>query len=102
MELAAARPQWTAYPMLSQKAAVLLRSLVTSYPFVDQNKRIGLLVTGVFVMVNGGSVPADRQDEEYRLVTDIACGRVTDIRTIARRLGQLWPMDAEQVVTPTG
>ena len=45
------RPQWTAYPMLSQKAAVLLRSLVTSYPFVDQNKRIGLLVTGVFVMV---------------------------------------------------
>jgi len=98
VELAAARPQWTAYPLLSQKAAVLLRSLVTSYPFVDQNKRIGLLVTGVFVMVNGGTVPADRQEDEYRLVSDIAAGRVTDIRTIARRLGQFWPMDAEQVV----
>jgi len=93
VELAAARPQWTAYRELSQKAAVLLRSLVTSYPFVDQNKRIGLLVTGVFVLVNGRAVPSDRQDEEYRLVIDIAAGRVTDIPTIARRLGKLWSID---------
>jgi prophage maintenance system killer protein len=102
IDLAAARPQWTAYPTLSQKAAVLLRSLVTSYPFVDQNKRIGLLVTGVFVMANGGSAPADRQEEEYRLVCDIAAGRVTDIRTIALRLGRLWPMDLDQTVAPAG
>ena len=102
VELAAARPQWTAYPTLSQKAAVLLRSLVTSYPFVDQNKRIGLLVTGVFVLANGGSVLADRQDEEYRLVSDIAAGRVTDVRTISRRLNQLWPMDPDQTIAPAG
>jgi death-on-curing protein len=102
VELAAARPQWTAYPTLSRKAAVLLRSLVTSYPFVDQNKRIALLVTGVFVLANGGSVPADRQEEECRLVCDIAAGRVTDVKTIARRLDHLWPMDADHTVATAG
>jgi prophage maintenance system killer protein len=102
VDLAAARPQWTAYPTLSQKAAVLLRSLVTSYPFIDQNKRIGLLVTGVFVMANGGSVPADRQEEEYRLVCDIAAGRASDVKTIARRLAHLWPMDVDRPVAPAG
>ena len=42
-----------AYPMIDQKAAVLLESLVRNHALIDGNKRIGWLATVVFDGLNG-------------------------------------------------
>ena len=67
LEAAAERPRQSAfgddaYPDLASKAAALLDSLVRSHPFVDGNKRIGVLATFVFVELNGHEIEADNDD----------------------------------------
>lgn len=41
------------YPTLQSKAAQLGFTLVNNHPFIDGNKRIGLLVMMIFLEVNG-------------------------------------------------
>lgn len=41
------------YPSLEQKAARLCHSLIGNHPFVDGNKRIGIMVMLVFLEING-------------------------------------------------
>lgn len=58
LESAVARPQATfsgveLYPVLFEKAAALLDSLVNNHPFVDGNKRTGIVATGLFLRSNG-------------------------------------------------
>ena len=58
VEAAAERPRQSAfgddaYPDLASKAAALLDSLVRNHPFVDGNKRIGVLASFVFTELNG-------------------------------------------------
>ena len=58
LEAAVERPRQSAfgddaYPDLPSKAAALLDSLVRNHPFVDGNKRIGMLASFVFVELNG-------------------------------------------------
>jgi death on curing protein len=66
LEAAAERPQQSAfgddaYPDLASKAAALLDSLVRNHPFVDGNKRIGVLASFVFVDLNGYTIDADKR-----------------------------------------
>lgn len=45
-----------AYPTIESKAAALFESLVRNHPFIDGNKRIGVLASFVFLEINGFEV----------------------------------------------
>ena len=50
------------YPTLAEKAARLGFSLMCNHPFVDGNKRIGVLAMLVFLQVNGAVITATNDD----------------------------------------
>ena len=50
------------YKTLEAKAARLGSSLIKNHPFVDGNKRIGMLTTMVFLELNGVSLTCTDQD----------------------------------------
>ncbi len=90
---AVARPQTTlsgedAYPDIWMKAAALLHSIVRNHALVDGNKRLGWLVTAVFLEINGIEISRASNDDVYDLVVDVAAGQPT-VDTIAERLRQL-------------
>jgi death on curing protein len=88
LDSALARPRSTAfgqdaYPTVALKAAALLHSVVGNHALVDGNKRLGLLVTAVFLDLNG--FPLDLSDDAaFELVMDVATGAV-DVEDIAER-----------------
>jgi death-on-curing protein len=61
---------------LPAKAAALGFSLTLNHPFLDGNKRTAHAAMEVFVMLNGGELVADVDDQE-RLMLDLADGRST-------------------------
>ncbi|WP_420444600.1 type II toxin-antitoxin system death-on-curing family toxin [Candidatus Poriferisodalis sp.] len=91
---AAARPQASAfgedaYPDIWSKAAALLHSVVNNHPLVDGNKRLGWLVTAVFLELNDASVSAAANDAVYDLVMSVASSDigVEDIAAALRAMG---------------
>lgn len=67
LEAAAARPQMTfggedLYPDLAAKAAALMHSLVMNHPFVDGNKRVGVMAAELLLVVNGHDLEAEDND----------------------------------------
>lgn len=46
------------YPDLAAKAAALMHSLVMNHPFVDGNKRVGVMAAELFLELNGGRLMA--------------------------------------------
>ena len=50
------------YPTLADKAARLGYSLMCNHPFVDGNKRIGVLAMLVFLQINGAKITASNDD----------------------------------------
>lgn len=52
LESALALPHQPYYRGLYNKAGALLRSMIKNHPFVDGNKRIGIVTTFVFLMTN--------------------------------------------------
>jgi death on curing protein len=90
---AVARPQTTvggqdAYPTVSPKAAALLQSIVNNHALVDGNKRLGWLVTAVFLELNEASVANATNDDVYDLVITVASTKES-IEDIATRLEAL-------------
>lgn len=77
-----------AYPDVWTKAAALLQSIVKSHPLVDGNKRLGWLATAVFLEINGVAITTASNDAVYRLVMEVAAGRLS-VETIAGGLRQL-------------
>ena len=64
LEAAAARPQMTfggddLYPDLAAKAAALMHSLAMNHPFVDGNKRVGVMAAELFLAANDHELEAD-------------------------------------------
>ena len=51
-----------AYPTIESKAAALFESLVRNHPFIDGNKRIGVLASFVFLEINGFKVEATNDE----------------------------------------
>ena len=45
------------YPSLFEKAAVIIHSLIKDHPFIDANKRTGMLSGWVFLSLNGFFLP---------------------------------------------
>jgi death-on-curing protein len=91
LESAVLRPQQSvaghdAYPDIHTKAAALLHSLIRNHPFLDGNKRIGVLSMLMFYGLNGFWIDA-RQEDVIALALDVAEGQV-DVDAIAGRVKQ--------------
>jgi death-on-curing protein len=87
LESAIARPFMTfekenLYPTPILQATALIESLITNHPFVDGNKRIGYVMTRLFLMQNKIDLKAT-QSEKYEFVINIASGQLNfdQIRT---------------------
>lgn len=52
------------YPDLYHKAAALLDSLVRNHPFVDGNKRVGIVAAGLFLLRHGVRLTASNVELE--------------------------------------
>lgn len=67
LESALFRPQTTfagrdLYPVLFDKAAALMHSLILNHPFVDGNKRTGVVSAFIFLELNGRKVKASNKE----------------------------------------
>ncbi len=62
----------------------MLHSLVSNHALVDGSKRVGLLLTYVFLRLNGLDLLVD-QDEAVDLISDVASG-LDDLDEIEARL----------------
>lgn len=87
LEAAVARPQATfgdsdLYPSVWDKAAVLMESLVLNHPFIDGNKRVALVATGLFLERNGYTLEAT-QDEVYTFTMGVAEGAIDRVAIAA-------------------
>ncbi len=79
LESAIARPFQTfggedLYPSAYEKAAALAESLIINHPFVDENKRTGMLAMATFLKENDVSLNA-ASDLLYRFVISISTGK---------------------------
>ncbi len=67
LEAALARPQThAAYadppPDIADLAAILTQGIARNHPFVDGNKRTSMVLTGIFLGLNGYELDADQAD----------------------------------------
>ncbi|WP_461247149.1 type II toxin-antitoxin system death-on-curing family toxin [Treponema sp. R6D11] len=65
------------YPTLQAMAAHLAFSLIKNHPFIDGNKRIGILVMMVFLDINGHPITCT-DDELIKLGLGLADGSITE------------------------
>ncbi len=97
LESALMRPQAEAfgeefYPSLAQKAAALLQGIVIAHPFVDGNKRAGLLAMLALLDANGVVSVAD-QGALYHLVIAVTTGELREVADIAAQIAELFALD---------
>jgi death on curing protein len=64
------------YPDLFDKAAALLDSLTRNHPFVDGNKRTGIIATALFVQLNSYQMYASNSVLE-KFTLDVAQARLS-------------------------
>lgn len=65
LESALSRPHQTfdnneLYPSVIEKAASLLESILTNYPFIDGNKRTGYVLLRLYLLQQGYDITASR------------------------------------------
>ncbi|HEU4427957.1 MAG TPA: type II toxin-antitoxin system death-on-curing family toxin [Myxococcota bacterium] len=87
LESALAQPKATfegrdLHETLIEKAAALGFSLVQNHPFVDGNKRTAHAAMETFLVLNGSEIEAS-VDEQERLMTEVAAGRVARSQMVA-------------------
>ena len=87
LESAVAQPQASfgghlAHDGLFAMAAAYLFHLVSNHPFVDGNKRIGLIAALVFLDLNGVSI-AHPTEALYELTMGVAEGRIDKVAVAA-------------------
>ena len=68
LESATARPQSSfggedLYPIMFEKAAALLHSLLKNHPFLDDNERTALSSSGIFLKLNGYDLMNSHEEE---------------------------------------
>ena len=91
LDSAAMRPQSVvfgteSYPMLADKAAALMESIVGNHPLVDGNKRLGYAATAVFYEMNG--VPLRiTNDQAHDFTIKVASGKAK-YKVIAQQLAE--------------
>ncbi len=80
LESVLATPQQTMfgkdlYPDVASKAAILVYLIIKDHPFVDGNKRTGVLCLSRFLNVNGFDLLAS-EDELYQITLDTASSAI--------------------------
>ncbi len=70
------------YPGIFEKAAVLLRGIIADHPFVDGNKRTGMMAALVFLNLNGRDTSSLLDQELEDFAVQVAVEHL-DIPTIA-------------------
>lgn len=80
---------------LTHQAASLLWGLVRSHPFVDGNKRTAIVVTRLFLELNGQLLDMS-EDEKFDLVIGIANGKLTAEETALALRGRIQPTTDER------
>lgn len=71
-----------AYPLVDDKTAVLLESIVRNHSLIDGNKRLGWLAMIVFYGLNGIALDV-ADDDAYDLVIAVASGERHYVETAA-------------------
>lgn len=66
---------------LASMAAAYLYHLVSNHPFLDGNKRIGLLTSLVFLELNAAPISSS-SDDLYNLTIGVANGQITKEKVI--------------------
>ncbi len=64
-------------PSLERLAAAYAFGIVKNHPFVDGNKRTGLVVAFVFLELNGIEITAS-EENAYQMFIDLASGKVSE------------------------
>jgi len=80
------------YESLSEQAAALLQSFCMNHPFVDGNKRVALLVTAVFLRMNGFRLGA-KSSEFVRFILNEVISKKADVPAIAKWLERWMEQD---------
>ncbi len=62
---------------VARLAAAYCSGIVRNHPFIDGNKRAGLLAAAVFIQLNGMLFEPD-EAEEVAVILDLASGQLTD------------------------
>lgn len=80
LESAIARPFQTfggedLYPTIFDKAAALGESLIINHPFVDGNKRTGILAVAAFLLESQFEINSS-EDDLYNFTIDISTGKI--------------------------
>ena len=92
LESAVAQPQvsfggaYAHFGLFAMSAAYLFH-IVSNHPFVDGNKRVGLLTAQVFLHLNGVTLEGD-SDAFYELTMGVAEGRI-DKASVAAELERI-------------
>lgn len=68
--------QEDAYPTLELKAASLTESIINIHPFIDANKRTGIMAGMSMLLVNGHTPVADA-DDLYQVAIEVESGLMT-------------------------
>jgi len=71
------------YPILLEKAAILLERLARNHPLPDGNKRTAFLTTARFLELNGSPFHRTLPDVDVPMVERIAAGQVESAEVIA-------------------
>ena len=80
MESAIARPYQTfggkdLYPTVLEKAAALAESIIIDHPFIDGNKRTGLLAMLLILEIGNFKITASN-DDTYNFTIEISTGEI--------------------------
>jgi death-on-curing protein len=75
-----------AYPGVWQKAGAFMHSLIANHPFMDGNKRTGLVATMDFLDRNGIATEPLDEDLAYELTMAVAAGKISAVDEIAAGL----------------
>ena len=80
MESAIARPYQTfggkdLYPTVLEKAAALAESIIINHPFIEGNKRTGLLAMLVILEIGNFKITASN-DDTYNFTIEISTGEI--------------------------
>ena len=82
LESALYRAQSGYYETLSEQAAALLQSFCMNHPFIDGNKRVSLLVTVMFIRLNGYAFTASNAEMVSFILGDVIQKRI-DLKSIS-------------------
>ncbi len=71
------------YPMILEKAAILLERLARNHPLPDGNKRTAFFLTGLFLEANGSPLRGAEPDVDVPMVERIAAGQIEHREIVA-------------------